>query len=96
MLLHLHIRNLAVVDEVELELATGLTTLTGETGAGKSIMVDALSLVLGERADSDAVRPGAQRAEISATFTLEPSSPAAQWLNENDLDSDADSQPADP
>ncbi|MEJ2138816.1 MAG: DNA repair protein RecN [Gammaproteobacteria bacterium] len=96
MLLHLHIRNLAVVDEVELELATGLTTLTGETGAGKSIMVDALSLVLGERADSDAVRPGAQRAEISATFTLESASPAAQWLNANDLDSDADAQPADP
>jgi DNA repair protein RecN (Recombination protein N) len=83
---HLHIRNLAVVDEVEAELEAGMTVLTGETGAGKSILVDALSLALGSRADSDAVRPGAQRAEVVATFTPAAQSPALSWLRENDLD----------
>jgi DNA repair protein RecN (Recombination protein N) len=84
-LTHLHIRNLAVVDEVEVELTAGMTTLTGETGAGKSILIDALGLALGERADSDAVRPGAKRAEVAATF--EPGDgPAAAWLEANDLD----------
>jgi DNA repair protein RecN (Recombination protein N) len=88
MLSHLLIRNLAVVDEVEVELANGMTTLTGETGAGKSILVDALGLVLGVRADSDAVRPGAKRAEISARFELDPDEPASHWLVDNDLDED--------
>ena len=88
MLNHLLIRNLAVVDEVEVEPGSGLTVLTGETGAGKSILIDALSLALGERADSDAVRTGAERAEVSAGFDLAPDSAAAQWLSEHDLDSD--------
>lgn len=88
MLHHLHVRNLAVIDEVETELVQGLTVLTGETGAGKSILVDALGLALGERADSDAVRPGAKRAEISASFLIPASSPAGQWLSDNDLDDD--------
>jgi DNA repair protein RecN (Recombination protein N) len=83
---HLHIRNLAVVDEIEVELTDGLTVLTGETGAGKSILVDALGLALGERADSDAVRSGAKRAEVSARFQVPPDSQAGTWLVENDLD----------
>jgi DNA repair protein RecN (Recombination protein N) len=85
---HLHIRNLAVVDEVEIELSDGLTTLTGETGAGKSILVDALGLALGERADSEAVRPGCKRAEITASFEIGAKSRAADWLTEHDLDDD--------
>ena len=88
MLNHLHVRNLAVVDEIEVELDSGMTVLTGETGAGKSILVDALSLALGSRADSDAVRPGAQRAEISASLQLAPDSLAQKWLIDNDLDAD--------
>ena len=88
MLNHLHIRNLAVVDEVEVELTHGMTVLTGETGAGKSILVDALGLALGERADSGAVRPGAKRAEITISFELGKDEPAAHWLATNDLDAD--------
>ena len=88
MLNHLHVRNLAVVDEVEVELTAGMTTLTGETGAGKSILVDALGLALGERADSDAVRPGAKRAEITASFELSADEAATKWLDANDLDQD--------
>jgi len=85
---HLLIRNLAVVDEVEVEPGMGLTVLTGETGAGKSILIDALSLALGERADSEAVRAGAPRAEVSASFDLANAADAAHWLSEHDLDSD--------
>jgi len=74
------------VDEVEAELRPGLTVLTGETGAGKSILVDALGLALGNRADSDAVRPGAERAEITATFSIIGNQNVNQWLKDNDLD----------
>lgn len=88
MLNHLLIRNLAVVDEVEVEPGTGLTVLTGETGAGKSILIDALSLALGERADSEAVRNGADRAEVAASFDIASGSPAESWLSDRDLDSD--------
>ncbi|MGI9290008.1 MAG: AAA family ATPase, partial [Gammaproteobacteria bacterium] len=88
MLSHLLIRNLAVVDEVEVELGAGMTTLTGETGAGKSIVIDALGLALGERADSEAVRPGNKRAEVSAEFELVPEDAAWNWLSDNDLDED--------
>lgn len=85
MLSNLHIRNLAVIDEISLELSAGMTSLTGETGAGKSILVDALGLALGERADSDAVRLNSDRAEVSATFELDPKSAVIAWLQENDL-----------
>lgn len=88
MLSHLHIRNLAVIDEVEVEFTAGLTVLSGETGAGKSILVDALGLLLGDRADSGAVRTGAQRAEIAAHFELAPEEAASRWLSEHDLDDD--------
>ena len=70
MLTHLLIRDLAIVDTVELDFAPGLTVLTGETGAGKSIIVDALTLAGGARATADIIRAGAERAEICATFDL--------------------------
>lgn len=85
MLTRLHVRNLAVLDEVELEFEGGFTALTGETGAGKSMLVDALALALGERADSLAVRTGAQRAEVTAVFAVAGGSEAARWLAERDL-----------
>ncbi len=90
MLAHLHIRNLAVIDEIELELGQGLTVLTGETGAGKSILVDALALALGERADSQAIRTGTDRCEITATFDLSQRANVKTWLSENDLDENSD------
>lgn len=71
MLIELRIRDYAVIDELQLELGPGLTVLTGETGAGKSIVVGALSLLLGERASSDVVRDGASRARVEAVFEVE-------------------------
>jgi len=71
MLLHLSIRDFAIVDRLELEFRTGFTALTGETGAGKSILIDALSLTLGDRAGSEQVRSGAERADVSAEFAIE-------------------------
>ncbi len=86
MLTHLHIKDLAVVRSVELELDAGMTTLTGETGAGKSILIDALGLGLGNRADKGMIRTGSDRAEITLAFDTA-SSPAAQhWLQEHTLD----------
>ncbi len=70
MLTHLQIRDLAIIDEIELDFAGGLTILTGETGAGKSIVVDALMLACGARADSDQIRSGADKAEVAATFDI--------------------------
>ncbi len=90
MLSGLNIRNFAIIDAVEVELQEGLTVLTGETGAGKSILVDALGLALGGRADSTAVRAGAPRAEVSATFDLSQASAARAWLAENSLDAGDD------
>lgn len=87
MLTRLHIRQLAVLDEVGLALAGGFSALTGETGAGKSMLVDALALALGARADSSAVRSGAERAEISAFFELGAGDAALAWLRAHDLDS---------
>ncbi len=88
MLNHITIKNLAVVDFLELELNTGFSVLTGETGAGKSILIDALGLVLGDRAEAAAVRYGADRADITAEFELN-NNQISQWLSDNDLD-DAD------
>ena len=86
MLLSLSIRNFVIVESLELDFAPGFTVLSGETGAGKSILIDALLLALGERGDADVVREGAQRAEIAAEFR--PGEVVQQWLARNDLAGD--------
>ncbi|KPV41658.1 hypothetical protein AN478_00815 [Thiohalorhabdus denitrificans] len=88
MLQHLSIRNLAVMAACDIELGPGFTVLTGETGAGKSILVDALGLVLGDRADLDQVRGGTEQAEITAAFQLPADSPARGLLREQALEGD--------
>jgi len=88
MLVQLSIRNYALVSQLDLELAAGMTVITGETGAGKSIMLDALGLTLGDRADGNAVRPGADKADILASFDLSQSPEAQHWLAEHDLEQD--------
>ncbi|MFA5241333.1 MAG: DNA repair protein RecN [Sulfuricella sp.] len=85
MLLSLSIRDFVIVDRLELEFESGFTVLTGETGAGKSILIDALALVLGERADAGVVRAGCQRAEISAEFDSAEIPALETWLDENGL-----------
>lgn len=88
MLRSLSIRDFVLVESLDLDFASGMTVLTGETGAGKSILVDALSLVLGDRAESGVVRNAAKRAEISAEFELA-NLPAVQaWLSENGLEAE--------
>jgi DNA repair protein RecN (Recombination protein N) len=89
MLSHLHIRDFAIIESVELDLRRGLTVLTGETGAGKSILVDALQLAIGGRAGAEAIRHGADRAEITATFDMT-GAPLAlrEWLNEQSIEID--------
>ncbi|MBH3429928.1 DNA repair protein RecN [Pseudomonas alkylphenolica] len=88
MLVHLSVHNYAIVEHLDLELARGMSVITGETGAGKSIMLDALGLTLGDRADSGVVRPGADKADILATFDLVDIPEARTWLAERDLDND--------
>ncbi|PAU86263.1 DNA repair protein RecN [Pseudomonas sp. WN033] len=87
MLVHLAVNNYAIVDHLELELKGGMSAITGETGAGKSIMLDALALTLGDRADSGAVRPGADKADILAIFDISKIPEAQAWLDDRDLDS---------
>jgi len=89
MLSHLHIRNFAIIDRLDLDFNADLSVLTGETGTGKSILIDALGLVLGDRADSDMVRHSSARAEICATFELNDAEQAAAWLHTNELDDDS-------
>lgn len=91
MLSLLQIRNFAIIDDLEIELESGFTAITGETGAGKSILVDALGLLLGSRADSTAIRAGCDKAELSAEFHLTDNSRALQWLREAALDATSDS-----
>jgi DNA repair protein RecN (Recombination protein N) len=87
-LVHLQIRDLAVIDAAEIELDGGLTALTGETGAGKSIIVDAVMLALGGRASADVLRHGAERAEVTATFDVAANAAARRWLDEQSVSGD--------
>lgn len=92
MLTQLSIRDFAVVRAAELEFGPGLTVISGETGAGKSLLVDALGFLSGQRADSGMVRHGAERAELSAQFDLIDAPSARDWLNEQDMLDDASSR----
>jgi DNA repair protein RecN (Recombination protein N) len=85
MLLQLLIRDFVIVDHLDLEFAAGFGALTGETGAGKSILIDALALALGERADADVVRQGADKAEVTAVFDIAALPTATAWLAAHDL-----------
>jgi len=88
MLSHIFLRDFAIIESLDLELEPGMTALTGETGAGKSILIDAIGLVLGDRADSGVVRHGAEKTEITLTIDISDTPSALTWLQENDLDED--------
>ncbi|SFD56037.1 DNA repair protein RecN [Pseudoalteromonas denitrificans] len=90
MLISLEIENFAIVDKLNAEWGPGMTTITGETGAGKSIAIDALSLCLGERSEASAVRPGSERAQVSAQFDIHNLPKAQEFLANNDLLSDGE------
>ena len=90
MLINLSIQDYAVVDQLEVDLDAGMTCITGETGAGKSIMLDALGLCIGDRADSRAIRPGAPRTDIAACFDVNQNTRAQVWLSERDLEAAGD------
>lgn len=92
MLQHLYIKDLAVVAFADIHFATGMTVITGETGAGKSILLDALGLAIGERGDSQMIRPGAEKAEIAATFDVQSLPGAILWLTDLSLTNDDGSQ----
>ncbi|MBY0270171.1 MAG: DNA repair protein RecN [Burkholderiales bacterium] len=88
MLCRLSIQDFVIVERLELEFGPGFTVLTGETGAGKSILIDALALTLGERADAIAVRQGAARADVTAEFDIDGNKALQSWLSDNDLAGD--------
>src|SRR5947199_9282772 len=88
MLLHLSIRDFAIVDRLELEFRPGFTALTGETGAGKSILIDALSITLGDRTGSEQVRSGAERADVTAELAIDSLPGIGDWLHEHALEGD--------
>ena len=86
MLASIHIKNFALIEELSLDFSAGMTVITGETGAGKSIVIDALGLALGERGDTSVIRHHCERADISASFLLAPGSSALEWLAQQALD----------
>lgn len=90
MLSHIQLKNFAIIEELDLELNGGMTALTGETGAGKSILVDAIGLVLGDRADSSVVKHGADKTEITLTVDIDDTPGAKQWLTTQEMISDDD------
>ncbi len=85
MLLQLNIQNFAIVKSLDIDWQSGMTTITGETGAGKSIAIDALGLCLGERATTNVVRPNSKKAELAATFETQHNTNVQQWLKQHDL-----------
>jgi DNA repair protein RecN (Recombination protein N) len=90
MLTRIHIRDFAIIDKLELELRRGMTVLTGETGAGKSILIDALGLVFGDRATSDDVRANADKADVTLALAVRDHAAVHRWLSEHDLDTGDD------
>ena len=90
MLDSIQIKNFAIIDALQLEFENGLSALTGETGAGKSILLDAIKLAAGDRAETDSIRNGAERAEISVCFGLRDQEAACQWLLENEMAADGE------
>ena len=86
MLLNLQVRDFALIDAVSIDFAAGLTVLTGETGAGKSILVDAIALLLGDKGHAEDIRHGAEQAEITAEFGFSPEHPARRWLREQEIE----------
>ena len=88
MLVHLSVRDFAIVDTLELVLGPGFTVLTGETGAGKSILIDALALALGERADADQIRQGCDRADVTAEFAIDALADVQRWISDQALEGD--------
>ena len=89
MLTHLTLINFALADHLALDIETGFNVLTGETGAGKSLLLDALSARLGERTDTNYVRFGSDKADVTASFSYQDNSPEAQWLKEHELDDES-------
>lgn len=89
MLTHLTLINFALADHLAIDIEQGFNVLTGETGAGKSLLLDALSACLGERTDTNYVRYGSDKADVTAVFTYQDNSPEAKWLNEHELDDDS-------
>jgi len=88
MLQHVHIKNFTIIDEVSLDHHSGFTVITGETGAGKSIIIDAIELALGQRATTDIIRDGCDKTDISISFDIRELTDAKQWLDEHDIDAD--------
>ncbi|MFW2013727.1 DNA repair protein RecN [Acinetobacter bereziniae] len=89
MLTHLNLINFALADNLAIDIEKGFNVLTGETGAGKSLLLDALSACLGERTDTNYVRYGSEKADITAVFSYQPESPEAVWLTTHELDDES-------
>ena len=90
MLTSLTINNYTLTEQLEIDFVTGMSAITGETGAGKSLVIDALGMALGDRGDTGRIRPGANKAEVAAHFSLDGNTQAAAWLANNDYQSDED------
>jgi DNA repair protein RecN (Recombination protein N) len=90
LLTSLTVNNFTLVERLEVDFRAGMTAITGETGAGKSLVVDALGMALGDRGDTDRIRQGADKAEVAAVFELAGNSPAHQWLRDNDVEGDSE------
>jgi len=90
MLSHISIRDIVLIERLDIDFATGLSVLTGETGAGKSILLDSLSLALGARGDASLVRHGAQQGQVTAVFAVPVDHPVRELLRENGMEDDGD------